>query len=111
MERAQELEGYLTKIRDERLVSPAMAELAWTAWEQLSGNVGDLAVPDACPGPDGQLLFSWEREPHYLELELFLDGPGEFFYRNDHTGALWQCEWRAGEPVPTEAAAKLALFA
>jgi hypothetical protein len=93
-------------------VTPAIAELAWAAWDQLSGYMeGGLAVPNASPGPDGQLLFSWEREPQYLELELFPDRPGEFCYRNDHTGALWEREWRVGEPIAAESAARLALFA
>src|SRR5438034_355379 len=57
-----------------------------------------VLVPDARPGPNGELLYSWDRDEHHLELEIFLDAPAEFFYENDTRGSRYRrgsgyCVW------------------
>jgi hypothetical protein len=72
------------------------------------GNL--LSVPDACPGPDGQLLYTWDHGDHHLELELFPDAPAEFFYENDTTGDVWEATYIVGKSVPAGAMDKLRIL-
>src|SRR5262245_21798744 len=52
------------------LISPATAQLAREAWWLLWEATGQaLPVPAACTGPDGQMLYTWDRDRHHLELE------------------------------------------
>jgi hypothetical protein len=65
------------------VIAPEMAHRAWRAWCQAWSASGfRLPVPDACPGPDGELIYVWDRGRYHLELELIPDGPDEFFYRD-----------------------------
>ncbi len=69
-----------------------------------------LPVPDACPGPDGTLLLTWDRGEQHFELEFH---PGErpmFFYANRETRELWEAPYEAGR-LGDDVMSKLALFA
>src|SRR5438552_1289918 len=91
LRRVQGLVDYLYQIVDQELVTPRVARLAWEAWSALSNSVGNaLLVPDACPGPNGELLYTWDRGEHHLELEIFPTAPAELFYENNATGAVWE---------------------
>jgi hypothetical protein len=107
----QGLVDYLNGIADQELVTPGVARLAWQAWTALSNSMSNaLLVPDACPGPNGELLYTWDRDGHHLELEIFSDAPAEFFYENDGSGEAWEAAFVIGEPVPPEALDRLRLF-
>ena len=99
LRRVQGLVDYLYRITDEELVTPRLARMAWEAWAALSNSMHNaLLVPDACPGPNGELLYTWDRDGHHLELEIFLDAPAEFFYENDTRGSRYRrgsgyCVW------------------
>jgi hypothetical protein len=111
LRRVQRLIDYLDGITADALITPEMARLAWDAWNKLSVAIENaLPVPDACPGPDGELLYTWDRGEHHLELEVFPASPAEFFYRNRASGELWECEYIIGEPVPIDALTRLRLF-
>jgi hypothetical protein len=111
LRRVQGLIDYLDRITADSLVTPQMARLAWDAWNRASAATGNaLRVPDACPGPDGALLYTWDRGEHHFELEIFPNAPAEFFYRNRHTGELWECEYVVGESLPSDVLARLQLF-
>ena len=111
LRRVQGLVDYLYQIVDQELVTPRVARLAWEAWSALSNSVGNaLLVPDVCPGPDGELLYTWDQGEHYLELEIFPAAPAELFYENDATGAVWESIFSIGEMVPAEVLEKLRLF-
>jgi hypothetical protein len=111
LRRVQGLVDYLYGIVDQELVTPRLARRAWQAWTALSDSVGNaLLVPDACPGPNGELLYTWDREGHHLELEIFPDAPAEFFYENDNSGEVWEAAYVIGEPIPPEALDRLRLF-
>jgi hypothetical protein len=71
-----------------------------------------LPVPAACSGPNGQMLYSWDRGRHHLELELFPQGEvlGEFFYRDRESDELWSEEYEAGGNLKPEIVRKLRLF-
>jgi hypothetical protein len=109
-ERETKLCGYVKQVAGQGLISSDMADTAWQAWEELSRGVPGLAVPDACPGPDGTLLFTWDRGEHHLELEFYADEPPSFFYANRKTGALWEAPYNTAEHIPAEVKTKLKLF-
>jgi hypothetical protein len=48
-----------------------------------------IEVPDACPGRRDNFMYTWSKEEHYLECEIFGSGEIEFFYRNRETGKNW----------------------
>jgi hypothetical protein len=111
LRRVQGLVDYLNGIADQELVTPRLARLAWQAWTALSNSMSNaLLVPDACPGPNGELLYTWGRDGHHLELEIFADAPAEFFYENDSSGEVWESAFVIGEPVPPEVLDRLRLF-
>jgi hypothetical protein len=59
LRRVQGLVDYLYHIVDQELITPRVARLAWNAWTTLSNSIGNaLLVPDACPGPYGELLLA-----------------------------------------------------
>lgn len=106
--REAKLYGYLEQVAAEGLISRRLSTSAWEAWKTLADAMPD--VPNACPGPDGSLLFTWDRGEHHLELEFYPDELPSFFYANRDTSALWEAEYDAGQPLNSEIRAKLALF-
>jgi hypothetical protein len=111
LRRVQGLIDYLDRITANNQVTPQMAGLAWEAWNKLSvATENALPVPDAGPGPDGEILYTWDRGEHHFELEILPADPAEFFYRNRNSGELWECEYVIGQPIPEAALAKAQLF-
>ena len=111
LQRVQGLVDYLNQCVDQELITPRVARLAWNAWTSLSNSTGNaLLVPDACPGPDGELLYTWDQGEHHLELEISADTPAELFYENDVSGEVGEVILVIGEPVPTEVLNRLRLF-
>lgn len=111
-ERVQELSAYLEGLVGSHEISSDTATYAWNAWKDLSGAAGGtLLVPDAAPGPNGELLYTWNRGEHHFELEMFANGSAEMFYANRESGELWGSEYCPGESLSPEAAAKLGFFA
>ena len=109
--RAQRLADYLQNVVQSGSLTQDMAELAWNVWNELHAVMDHvLRVPSACPGPDNQLMYTWRSGDHYLELEIFLAGPAEFFYKNRRTGELWEYDYTVGDPVPQAVKDKLHLF-
>ncbi len=105
---------YLDRLVNEQFISPDMRHLASDLWWKLSCSVDDgdlVAVPDASPGSDGELIYIWKRGDHYFSVEMSEVGPAEYFYRNHRTGETWYFECDPKEkPVPREVVAKLTLF-
>jgi hypothetical protein len=81
------------------------------AWGLISAVMDHLIpVPSASAGPDGEILFVWNRGNYHLELEILPDGPAEFFYRNRATHEVWDAEYQIGKPLSLDTLAKLYLF-
>ena len=79
------------------------ASAAMKSWRALSvAAENKLPAPDAGVGPDGQLLYTWNKDKHHFELEIFPDGSGEFFYLNRLTNEMWGYDYKAGNMVPNE---------
>ncbi len=113
--RIADLKRYLGQVssheEEEPLISESTAALSLKAWSEIWSVSGRrLPVPDACPGPEGQLLYTWDREEHHLELEIFPDGRGELFYRNRKSGELWDLEYMVEDFIPAVIFGKLRLF-
>jgi hypothetical protein len=101
---------YLREVSDgsNPLISPVTACRAAQAWVDVSEATGNaLPVPAACTGPDGQMMYVWDKGRHHLELEIAADGTAEFFYRDRQTGELWGEEYRPGAQLAAEIVAKL----
>jgi hypothetical protein len=102
---------YLERIVREGEISPQLSRAAWNALEDIRDIVGpNLEVPDAIPGVDGKLFYTWKRGNHYLELEMLPDGSGEFFYRNTDDGETWTEGYKLGGTLPLRPTDKLQLF-
>lgn len=104
---------YLKRVStgERALITPETASLAIKAWRMLwltSG--GQIPVPAACTGPDGEMFYSWDRGQYHLELEILPGQPAEFFYRDRITEQFWGEDYTIGEPLPAAVVAKLPLF-
>ncbi len=109
--RFQMLNYYLVSVREAGDIDANTASIAWNAWKLLSGLMGKpLPVPDAAPGPDGQLLYAWNKEEHHLELEFFPNGPAEFFYLNRLSNETWEGEYIVDKPISQDVKARLKVF-
>lgn len=107
-----QLENYLNNSKNMGLINQQVASLALASWLDLWAISGrTMPVPDACPGPDGQILFTWDEGDHHLELEIFPESTSEFFYRNRSTDELWGEEYELHLPFSPSALNKLSLFA
>lgn len=93
------------------LISRDTAKKAILAWVRIwvASNF-ELPHPAACTGPDGRVLYAWDEEKHHLELDIYPDGPAEFFYRNRETRELWEEDYHHGDPISDEAKARIALL-
>ncbi len=111
LSRMQQLNYYLGSVRDAGDISESTATLALIAWATLSDAISNsLSVPDAAPGPEGQLLYAWNKGEHHLELEIFPNSPAEFFYLNRVSNESWEDEYDVNTPVSQQAKDKLSIF-
>jgi len=106
----QEHRLYLDRIVREGQITGQLAQAAWDVLVDMLDVIGpDLEIPDAIPGVDGKLFYTWNRDGRYLELEMPPDGTAEFFCRNGETGDTCGEEFRVGQSLPAEAIADLEL--
>jgi hypothetical protein len=102
---------YLERVVRAGEISRQLSEAAWDVLVEMIDVVGpELEIPDAIPGVDGKLFYTWKRDGQYLELEMLPDGTGEFFFRDGATGDIWSEAFRLGQSLPSEAIARLRLF-
>ena len=108
------LEGhrlYLDRIVREGDISRPLADAAWDILMDMLDTMGpDLEIPDAIPGVDGKLFYTWKRDADYLELEMRPDATGELFFRDGKRGDIWSEDFRLGQPLSLNAITKLRLF-
>jgi hypothetical protein len=109
--RLEEHRLYLDRIVREGEISRPLADAAWDVLLNLLDTLGpNLEIPDAIPGVDGKLFYTWKRDGHYLELEMRPDFKGEFFFRDGESGDVWSEDFRLGESLSPEVIAELRLF-
>ena len=81
------LDSYLKILTNEKLVSDSLAGAAQRWWQQADSRFdGQLPVPSAAPGPDGQLLYSWDKDENHIEVEFLSCEPATLFHMNRITG-------------------------
>jgi hypothetical protein len=110
-ERTQKLQHYLESLVQTKEVARTTASITSRIWIKLLGALSNnLSVPDAGAGPDGEILFTWNKDDHHFELEIFPDNHGEFFYLNYRTDEMWEHEYKIEDSVPDEVKTTLKLF-
>jgi len=86
------------------------AEQVWKKMREIFSSQGKcLEIPDACPGYNDNLMYTWLRGEHYLECEIFGSGEVEFFYRANNE--VWGEDIKLGQEFSTAIIEKAALFA
>lgn len=103
---SNEHQEYLQRVSNKGLISSEVAATAWDLWLEVQKAEPSMPVPSAATGPDGVMFYSWDKEEHHLEIEIFPD-KNEFFYRNRETKTTWM---ETGEFLPDEFLEKLSFF-
>ena len=102
---------YIEEAQKANSVAADVAAAARQMWTKLSAATGNqLPLPDACPGPDGDLLYTWDRGDHHLEVEIELGTAPTAFYWNRRTGETWEADLEESSPVPEEVLSRLKVF-
>lgn len=111
-DREQKLWEYLQKAVANKYISADMRETALSTWHMIrEATAGKVPVPNAGPGPNAELLFTWDREEHHMELEFFARGGAYLFYANrSETPDLWGEDYDIGAPISAEAVRYLKFF-
>jgi len=95
-QRCQGMRLYFNTLKNEvenTEFSEGVLDLSWSVWETLRNLfvAKDLCleVPDACPGTRDNFMYTWSKNEHSLECEIFGTGEIEFFYRDRRNGKVW----------------------
>jgi hypothetical protein len=85
------------------------AEQVWEALRKVFSSQNKcLEVPDACPGYNDNFMYTWSKEEHYLECEIFGSGEVEFFYRTNNN--VWGEDIKFEQEFSAEIIEKVILF-
>lgn len=98
--RARRMIEYLNSLREEAITinkSDQIVDVAYNSLQKLCGTLMSqnkvLEIPDCCPNTgtewDFHIMFTWNKDEHYMECEVLVDGTLEFFYRNRLTNEVW----------------------
>lgn len=98
--RARRMIEYLNSLREEAITinkSDQIVNVAYNCLQKLCGTLMShnkvLEIPDCCPnnGTEGDfhIMFTWDKDEHYLECEVLVDGTAEFFYSNRLSKEVW----------------------
>ncbi|MHB9026209.1 MAG: hypothetical protein ACYC7E_18885 [Armatimonadota bacterium] len=113
--RVEKLHGYLLKLREDKLVSKPVYEFALNAWNLVSKAISEtkglLPVPDASYGPEGEILYTWDKGSQHMEIEITTEQTAELFYYNRETGQQWYSEFKSGSQLPADAIDYFGAFA
>lgn len=109
-ERVQGLAYYLGTVAATGEITPTTATLALKAWNDLHRAISTLPVPDAAPGSEGQMLYTWDSAEHHLVLEIFPDEAAEMFYYNRRSEQMWEHDYRVGDLLPPNIIEQLSVF-
>ncbi len=94
--------AYLRRMADENVVDRHLADKAiqvWSvAWFEMNQT---LPVPAAAAFTGGPIEYHWERETHRASVEIPLDGPCHWFYRNTLTNEVFGVEVPVENGLPT----------
>jgi hypothetical protein len=119
--RNESLDHYMGSLRSEATsihdseFTIFLIDYSWKIWQELSKIFSKrgfyLSVPDACPGEHDNFMYTWSKDKHYLECEIFGSGEVEFFYKNRETNDVWGEDTVLEEGFSSNILDKIALFA
>jgi hypothetical protein len=110
-ERVAELQSYVASLVKDQVVTPEVALLALSAWEDLQESFGErIPVPDAGATADGGILYSWNNDEHHFELEILEQRQATFFYLNYLSDEMWETQYAIGGLLPKEVQVGLKSF-
>ncbi len=68
------------------------------AWRSIP-KPAEIPYPSVGIGPDGQVLYCWDKGRHHLELEIFPTPgtPAEFFYMDRAGDEKWVEDYNVGD--------------
>lgn len=99
------LDNYLQQQVSSHSINQAASETYKNAaYEFIAAFGPNSGVPDACPGPDGQMIYYWRKDSDSIQLDVKPNGDAELYYRN--TNGDFLIEYKVGTLLN-----KLALFA
>jgi hypothetical protein len=103
-EREEKLERYLRGVIDKGYASQVTVATACSAWNDLDAATGrQVPIPNAGPGPNGEVIFTWDRNEHHFELEVSPAEPPYLFYRNRESELTWGADFEPGQTIPADA--------
>lgn len=109
--RVKEFKDYISECERLCSISPDVATLVWRSWEKLDAAAAELLeVPDACPGFDGELLLTWDRNSDHFEMEVEADLQVTLFYVNSEKNLSWESHLTADETIDRRTGQVLQLF-
>ena len=94
--------AYLRRMADENVVDRRLASKARTVWYVAWYEMDQaLPVPAAATFMGGPIEFHWEQETHRASVEIPLEGPCHWFYRNTQTNEVFGVEVPVDKGLPT----------
>lgn len=73
---------WLNKLYNQNCISKNTKELAIKLLPE------NFPIPRGCTGPDEKLFYEWEKDEHFLEVEI-IENTAEIFYLNKKTEESW----------------------
>jgi len=98
--------SYIRSLAQRELATAGVAVATEHLWRQLRTAVPTITRPNASPTDELGLSMSWNRDRHYLEIEVHPSGEYDWFYR-DRTDRL--SDRQRALPVEAAPADKLKL--
>ena len=94
--------AYLRRMAAENVVDLRLADRARTVWQLAWFEMNQtLPVPAAAAFTGGPIEYHWERETHRASVEIPLDGPCHWFYRNTLTNEVFGVDVLVDKGLPT----------
>jgi hypothetical protein len=95
--------SFLRRAAADGLASATTVEAAKQIWEQVWRAAGRaIGGPAAGVGDDGEILCTWDRDEHHLEVEV-REAEADWFYKNRQTRETAEWQTRATDShLPTE---------
>jgi hypothetical protein len=105
------LKSYLDMCISRLCIAPSVGRLAWKMWYKIDAESGgQLKIPNASPGPNGNILLTWDNGRHHFECEVESNLAIALFYADRIQHLAWELLTRLNEPLDTRVKRVLELF-
>jgi hypothetical protein len=76
---------------EDGFIADSVRDATWYAWQVLNIHTADgLKVPDACPGPNGEVALSWDDGSKHFEVEVDRQARVTCFYQDLELKNAWE---------------------